>query len=231
MVRQKAAILKQSEGTQSALDYLDQTAMQTVKPGAEIAIQKAGFIAELQGDAEALAYLKSQQNGSTNPAIQMEIARYYLKMNQLDEAEKNAEQALQVNPVNPYPLEIMAKAAHQSGDLDKAIDLLIKAVQINPFEPVFYMDISKIYQARRDTLQAADILQTGIRSNPYNFELLNQLGLLYYQQGSYKNAELCLRQASTLHPEDENLKRMLSTLKNANIIQAEESSHSAAFED
>ncbi len=231
VVRQKAAILKQSAGTQSALDYLDQAVHSNGKPKAEIAILKAGYIAELQGDVPALDFLKSQQNGSVDAAIQLEIARYNLKLGKLDEVETNAEAALQANPADPYPLEVMAKAAHQSGDLDKAVDLLIKAVQVNPFEPVFYMDIAKIYQARRDTLQAADILQTGIRSNPYNFELLNDLGLLYYQQGAYKNAELCLRQAAALRPEDENLKRMLSTLKNANIIQAEETTHSAAFED
>jgi tetratricopeptide (TPR) repeat protein len=128
-------------------------------------------------------------------------------------------------------LELIARAAQQNGDLDKAIDLLIKAVQVNPFEPVFYLDIAKIYQSRRDNQQAIEILESGVRTNPYHFDLLHHLGLLYYQQGAYKQADICLRQAAAIRPEDENLKRMLSTLTNANIIQEEPISNMADFEE
>jgi tetratricopeptide (TPR) repeat protein len=97
---------------------------------------------------------------------------------------------------------------------------LIKAIQINPFEADFYIEMARIYQSRRDLKNAAAILESGLRANPLNFDLLSSLGLLYYQQGIYEKSEEYLHQAAAIKPHNENVKRLLSTLLNANIIHA-----------
>jgi tetratricopeptide (TPR) repeat protein len=229
--KQKAAILAQTEGAKAALDYLERENGQTKDQSSELTILKSQYIAELQGEEQALDFLQNQQGQLDNSDLQLALARQYLKLGRADEAVAAAESVLRADPGNPYPLELIARAAQQNGDLDKAIDLLIKAVQVNPFEPVFYLDIAKIYQSRRDNQQAIEILESGVRTNPYHFDLLHHLGLLYYQQGAYKQADICLRQAAAIRPEDENLKRMLSTLTNANIIQEEPISNMADFEE
>ncbi len=230
VIGQKAAIIRESQGAQAALDFLGQDNLMKIKPGKEILLRKAAYIAELQGEQRALDYLIDQTDQSNDVEIQLEIARLQLKTGDLEAAENNADMARQSNPGNPYPLQTLAKVAQQNGDLDKAIDLLVKAVQLNPFEPAFFMDLARIYQTRRDNRQALEILESGVRTNPYHFDLLKNLGLLYYQQGSYQPAEICLRQATKIRPGDESIKSLLSTLKNANIIQVETSNPSVIEE-
>ena len=114
---------------------------------------------------------------------------------------------------------MLAKIAGKKGDLDKAVDLLVKAIQNDPFEASFYMDLARIYQNRRDIVRATETLQDGLRSIPQNFDLSSALGMLYYQQGQYQLAQEALQQAAFINSRDENVKRLLSTLTNANIIQ------------
>ncbi len=81
------------------------------------------------------------------------------------------------------------------------------------------MELARIYQNRRDMVKATETLQDGLRSIPQNFDLFSALGMLYYQQGQYHLAQEVLQQAASINPRDENVKRLLSTLTNANIIQ------------
>jgi predicted Zn-dependent protease len=220
VVLQKAAVIQDIEGTGSALAFIDEYANSLLGLDPAIIIRKATYISEIEGDEQALAFLQSQKKNVKDGKLTAETAGYLLKTGRLEKAEETAEQALQADPEDPAHLELLARISTQNGDLDKALDFLVKAIQLNPFMPEFYISMAKIYQSRRDLKQAEDVLQSGLRSNPMNFDLLSSLGLLYYQQGLYKRSEEVLKQASIIDPYNQNIKRILSTLMNANIIQA-----------
>ena len=220
VILQKAAVIQNGQGTSSALEFVEKYANSLLSLDPAMVIRKAAYLSELESNEQALAFLLSQSKNMKHGELAAETAGYLLKTGQLVKAEELAEQALQADPDNPAHLELLARISTENGDLDKALDFLVKAIQIDPFMPELYIAMAKIYQSRRDLKQAEVVLQSGLRSNPMNFDLLSSLGLLYYQQGVYKKSEEVLKQASTIDPYNQNIKRILSTLMNANIIQA-----------
>ena len=219
VVLQKAAVLDKSQGSQSALDYLQHLQALEIQQDVDVIIQQAEYIREVNGAEKSLAYLLPKSFDSVNSALLLATAKNYLEMGKLDLSEEFTERALQIDPEDPQPLAMLAKISGKNGDLDKAVDLLVKAIQINPFEASFYMELANIYQNRRDIVDATETLENGLRAIPHNFELLSALGMLLYQQGQYQSAQEVLQQAVSINPRDENSKRLLSTLANANIIQ------------
>ncbi len=216
---QKAAIIEKGESSQAALDYLQHLQNTEIQQNADVIIRQAEYIRAVKGAEKALEFLLPKSYDSDNSALLLETAKNYLEMGKLDLSEEFAERALQLNPLDSQPMSMLARIFGQSGDLDKAVDLLIKAIQNAPFEAAFYIELARIYQSRRDIVAATETLQKGQRAIPLNFDLPSALGLLYYQQGQYHLAQENLQQAASINPRDENVKRLLSTLTNANIIQ------------
>ncbi|REG10825.1 tetratricopeptide repeat protein [Pelolinea submarina] len=219
VVLQKAAVLDKSQGSQAALDYLEHLHTAEIQQDADVIIRQAEYIREVSGAEQSLAYLLPKSFDSVNSALLLATAKNYLEMGKLDLSEEFAERALQLNPEDPQPLAMLARISGKNGDLDKAVDLLVKAIQNEPFEASYYMELANIYQSRRDMVKATETLENGLRAIPQNFELLSALGMLLYQQGQYHPAQEILQQAVSINPRDENVKRLLSTLANANIIQ------------
>ena len=219
IVMQKAAVLAKSQGSSAALDYLQHLQVGEIQSDADIIIQQADYIRELNGAEKALEYLLPKSFDSYNSSLLLATAMNYLDMGKYDLSEEFAERAMQANTEDAQALAMLAKIAGKKGDLDKAVDLLVKAIQNDPFEASFYMDLARIYQNRRDIVRATETLRDGLRSIPQNFDLSSALGMLYYQQGQYQLAQEVLQQAAFINPRDENVKRLLSTLTNANIIQ------------
>jgi len=220
VILQKERIVKKIKGAKAALDFLN-SLMQGKKLNSEdLVIEKASLLSENINVETALEYLDEERKGNGNISINLEIAKYSLKIGNVIRAEEFAEKVLLENPNLSLPLRIMASISKQNGDLDKSVDLLIKAIQLDPLEPNIYIELSKIYQTRRDYAQAETILLGGIKMNPQSFNLQSSLGLLYYQQGNYHEAELYLRQAHKKQPRDEQIKRILSMIENVNTNQA-----------
>ena len=219
IVLQKAAVMAKRQGETAALDYLQHMQVNEIQRDADVIIRQAEYIRAANGAEKALEYLLPKSFDSDNSDLLLATARNYLEMGKYDLSEEFAERALQTNAEDAQPLAMLAKVAGQKGDLDKAVDLLVKAIQNDPFEASFYMELARIYQYRRDMVKAIETLRDGLRSIPQNFDLSSALGMLYYQQGQYNLAQEALQQAASIKPRDENIKRLLSTLTNANIIQ------------
>ena len=220
VITQKANILEKKNGTKQALDFLTQVDHEQSGKFTDIVLKKADYLAVEEGRKSAINYLKSVGKDQSEAAIIIKIAKFYLEDGELNTAEETAEQALRLESNNPQVMKLLANIFTQTGDLDKAIDFFVKAIQIDPFATDFYIELAKIYQSRRELNQAADVLQSGLQSNPMNFDLLCAVGLLYYQQGMYNKSQDYLQQAAKIDPKNENVKRLLSTLMNANIIHA-----------
>ena len=219
IILQKAAVLAKSQGETAALDYLQHMQVNEIQRDADVIIRQAEYIRAANGAEKALEYLLPKSFDSDNGSLLLATAKNYLELGKYDLSEEFAERALQTNSEDAQPLAMLAKIAGQKGDLDKAVDLLVKAIQNDPFEAAFYMDLARIYQNRRDVVKATETLKNGLRAIPQNFDLSSALGMLYYQQGQYQLAHEALQQAASINPRDENVKRLLSTLTNANIIQ------------
>jgi len=219
IVLQKAAVMAKSQGETAALDYLQHMQVNEIQRDADVIIRQAEYIRAANGAEKALEFLLPKSFDSDNGSLLLATARNYLEMGKYDMSEEFAERALQADAENAQPLAMLASVAGKKGDLDKAVDLLVKAIHNDPFDASFYMELARIYQNRRDIVKATETLQDGLRSIPQNFDLSSALGMLYYQQGQYHLAQEALHQAASINPRDENVKRLLSTLTNANIIQ------------
>ena len=220
VITQKANIMEVKDGGKQALEFLAQVDHQPTGGNLEIVLKRADIIAAEQGNQTALNYLSSIKENYPGATVLIKIARLYLNDGALDKAEEIAEQALQMEAQNAQVMGLLAAIFAKNGDLDKAIDFYVKALQIDPFAAEFYIALARIYQSRRELARAAEMLKGGLESNPLNFDLLSALGLLYYQQGMYNKSQKYLQQAAKIDPKNENVKRLLSTLMNANIIQA-----------
>jgi tetratricopeptide (TPR) repeat protein len=219
IVLQKAAVMAKRQDDSAALDYLQHMQSNEIQRDADVIIRQAEYMRAANGAEKALEFLLPKSFDSDNSSLLLATAKNYLEMGKYDLSEEFAERALQADAEDAQPLAMLAGIAGRKGDLDKAVDLLVKAIQNDPFDASFYMDLARIYQNRRDIVKATETLQDGLRSIPQNFDLSSALGMLYYQQGQYHLAQEALQQAAAINPRDENIKRLLSTLTNANIIQ------------
>lgn len=217
----KIEIEEYKNGAPDALKWINAYLEDNNKTDFRIVNKKAELLAGVEGNHAALNFLRKQNQKDENAVIQLKIAQLYMEEANYEQAEIAAEKVLHLDSNNAAALNLLANVYKQNGDLDKALDFLIKAIQLNPFAVNFYIELAKIYQTRRELEQAAETLQNGLRSNPMNLDLLQALGLLFYQQGFYKRSEEYLKQAAAIDPNNDNVKRLLSTLMNANIIQPE----------
>ena len=217
---QKIEVKESKHGPQSALEMIEALNENKAVGVSQIIVKKADLLASAEDRQSALQYLLDQSKKHDSAAIEMKLAQLYFEEGNTKKAEEAAEQVLQSDSNSPVAMSLLANIYSQNGDLDKALDFFVKSIQINPFRVEAYIDLARLHQSRRELSQAAVVLKNGLRSNPMNFDLLFALGLLYYQQGLYKESEDYLQQAATIDPNNENVKRLLSTLMNANIIHS-----------
>lgn len=226
----KANIIENLHNKQQALDFLKKKGSSFSPAVPEIKAREAEYIAEIEGPEKALEALLSCGEAQKSHEGLMMIAQLYLHIGNSLNAKEFAERALQMNDRQSDVIALLGKIALQNGDLDMSTDFLVKAIQMNPFVGSTYFALAQVFQARRDTTRAVEVFKNGINALPDNFDLLNSLGMLYYQKGDYSLAEEALGKAAALNPRSLPVKRMLSALKNANIIQTSPGVSQLAFQ-
>ncbi len=134
-------------------------------------------VKEFDGDPEALDLTKKALEVNPNfVAARSFLAEQLLGLENYQAARKEVERALQVNPVSPDALPILAAAELLSGDEAAFRDVENRALARNPKDSHFYSELSDIAVNNRLYTQARDFAQKAVDLDPRSWEGYGQLG-------------------------------------------------------
>ena len=118
-----------------------------------------------------------------------------------DWAIKMWQQALNLEPKNPFYFTQIAQALAQKGQLEQAQENLQIALKLKPdFAPAHFQE-ALIWQQKGELERAISKLEETKNLAPFDVGLAFQLGLLYYQKGDFERAKTELERATTLSPD------------------------------
>ncbi len=129
-----------------------------------------------------------------------------------DEAVRNFQQALQLNPDHTIALDNLGSAYRQSKHWDDARKTYERALQVNSNDAEANYGLGMVYAQNDDTARAYDALQRALKLRPVYPEALNNLGILYLRTQRRDEAvatfEECIRVAPAFEQAYLNLARV-----------------------
>jgi tetratricopeptide (TPR) repeat protein len=117
-----------------------------------------------------------------------------------DWAIKCWDEALKLEPKNPYYLTQRGIALLQKQNFDEAKANFEKAIEFKPDYAPAHFQIALLYQQRGEIDKAISKLKETKNLAPFDVGLAFQLGLAYYQKGNYQKAKDELERATLLNP-------------------------------
>ena len=212
-------ILIKNKKEKEALIELDK-AVAEIPGSLDLNLERAQLVYRLDGAPAALPILKSlAAQFPQDDQVMAYLAKVFAEMDNLDQAEKAAVQALKLNQNQPEIHLLLGKIYHQTGQLDKAIYHLSEAVA-NTSKPIEgLIEMGKTYTDRREYNLALAVYQKAIEVEPNDFRPYYQSALVMRDGKDYPGAEGMLRKAAQLAPEDVNIRRQLGAIVALNLVQ------------
>lgn len=129
------------------------------------------------------------------PVVEMAQALYNRgrelhRKSQLDEAEKNYERALALDPFHLESKNAMAALSARRGDVDHAIRILVILSESHPDKPHVFANLGYAYFLKGQHLQAQEALERAVTLDPENQNAWSKLGMVMIEM---KRAEMAAR--------------------------------------
>ncbi|XP_020579433.1 protein CTR9 homolog isoform X1 [Phalaenopsis equestris] len=127
------------------------------------------------------------------------LGQVQLKLGDLKNALSNFEKVQEVYPENCETLKVVAHIHVQFGQTEKALEIFRKATRVDPKDAQAFMELGELLMptdpgATLDALKSAlNILKRGGEEVPV--ELLNNIGVLYFEKGEFELAEQTFKEA------------------------------------
>jgi tetratricopeptide (TPR) repeat protein len=132
-------------------------------------------------------------------------------MRQYDEAKREFEAELVVDPENPQALAYLGDIEMKRNDPDAALPLLKKAVQLKNDIRIAYSDLGAIFLERKQHDDALVALQRAVELDPAQPDAHFRLGRLYQAMGNTAAAQTEFARVRELHEkEDEDVAAKMS---------------------
>ena len=109
--------------------------------------------------------------------------------NQLDEAARNFQQALQQRPAYTIALLNLGNLYRRQGNVAEAEKLLNRAHDIDPDDPEVNYNLGMLYARQGQTETALPYLEKAVSLRPDYPDALNNLGVLLVQEQRYPEAQ------------------------------------------
>lgn len=122
---------------------------------------------------------------------------------QLDEALRDANQALQLAPREPAYYEGRGLIRLSEDDLDRALADFQQAIRLAPADAFYYGNAARAWLKKKDADQAISIATEGIRRDPRLPALYRVRSEAYKEQKDYLNAYFDYRRAWKLDPDSQ----------------------------
>lgn len=153
---------------------------------------------DLDKAREAFARMYSVSPGSASAYLinaQMMIRQQFEEF-----AEKELQQALEIDPKLPQANFLLGELAVYRADLERGVTLLQKEIAINPGFAMAYYMLGEAYSRQLKWDAAVGPLQKSIWLNPFFSGPYIILGKVYLKKGELANAESMLRRALRMDP-------------------------------
>jgi tetratricopeptide (TPR) repeat protein len=148
---------------------------------------------ELEGLSEAEQFLQNYQasNGDSTHIWYAFGYLNYLKAN-YEEAEKNFEKSLKINPTNGLALNNLGAIFSEKKQYVLAIERVKSAIQADPKESMFFSNLHKIYQEMGEPDRFANEYKNTQQQNPEKWGYGKTLARVIRQRafGSYSKGDL-----------------------------------------
>lgn len=132
-----------------------------------------------------------------------------------DEAETVFQEVLGLKPENYEALNNIGVIYHNRGHLEQAEQFFLKALDINGEYLDALSNLADLYQAANQNEKEADCLEIILPFHTNDYDMFNRLAVLYVEMGKNDRALPLLEASLSLVPNQENVKKMLQSVKAA----------------
>lgn len=127
------------------------------------------------------------------------LGQVQLKLGDFRSSLSSFEKVLEVYPENCESLKAIGHIYSQLGEIDKAVETFRKATRIDPKDSGAFMELAELLISS-DTGAALDALKTARNllkkgGQDVQIELLNNIGVLYFDKGEFELAEQTFKEA------------------------------------
>ncbi|NLH18311.1 MAG: tetratricopeptide repeat protein [Phycisphaerae bacterium] len=129
-------------------------------------------------------------------------AREFLKGNDYDGAQRQAQKAIEFNPKNSDAYDCLGLAMFGRKDYDQAIVALTEAIRLEPSNSVFLTHLGSALIAKNLLNEAIVHLNRSVQIDPDNIDAYYNLGTALYRQGDKPGAILNWTHAVRCKPQD-----------------------------
>ncbi len=136
----------------------------------------------------ALSPDPSEQPSMYREDIYYHIAALYMKLKKYDEAIKEFENALSLNPKDPRVHNDLGVIYKERNDLPKAEYHYKYAIEIEPNFNLAIVNLAELYIQQKKYTEAIKLLENSLSLQPHNIELLYNLGFVYHNSGELEKA-------------------------------------------
>jgi predicted AlkP superfamily phosphohydrolase/phosphomutase/tetratricopeptide (TPR) repeat protein len=163
-----------------------------------------GSVALAEGDYEsAITHLeRSEEPGSMRPALQLQIGEAYLRLRQIDSAERSFLRAAEIDPDHPHAYLGMARVQLQRRENESAAKAALQAIGLRYQFPMAHFLLGVALYRMGRTVQAVEALQAALAINPHYPEAHRLLGIIYRRRlGDWEQSAVHRRLAREMRQE------------------------------
>ncbi len=142
----------------------------------------------------------SKKASATHLTSILERGLHYHQQGDLELAEKNYREILDVMPENANALHLLGVLLNQMQDNLAAIDLISRAIQIVPDQPIFHNNLGNAYRDSDRCEQAIACYQKALQIKPDLVETYINMGIAYHQLADLDRAASAYQKAIALKP-------------------------------
>ena len=122
-------------------------------------------------------------NNNTRIKQLLQSASNHFKAGEYRLAEHVCQKILAINPKSFHTHYLLGEIAHQQGHLDKAAELISLGLEGNPANPFWAFNLGNIHYKRGNLLASEESLRRAISIKPDFWGALNNLGVVFREQG------------------------------------------------
>lgn len=153
------------------------------------------------GEAEAHLQEALRLSGEERPEIRVTLGAWLAEHGRFEEAQREYEKALAIQPDNPAALNNRAIALYRTGRLEEAEGVLSELVERHPRHADAFNNLAAIALDRRRFAVAAERARQALDVNPRMAEAWNNLGLAQSNLEAVDEARKSFETALELSPE------------------------------
>jgi len=151
-------------------------------------------------------------------AINIATAEVEFYEGDLDSAEQHALKAFSSDNTNDKLIGLLGKINRKLGNLDQAVNFFSKSINSVQPELDYFLEFGQTYIDRREQKKALEIYKQAIFHYPERPEAYYKAAQVFREFKDYLSAEMMLRKAAKIAPNDLNIHRQLGAIIALNLV-------------